>query len=90
MNLPFKWSQVLSEQNQLPQTVILELSWHDTKIAQGKAYVGWSGFSSKADHSDAIEIDPQFGEAIGLHHDQKANSVKVEPISSDDWEIIVT
>ncbi|CAG8643526.1 36497_t:CDS:10, partial [Racocetra persica] len=100
VNLPFKWSQFLSEQNQLPQNVILELSWHDAKIAQGKAYVGWSGFSSKADHSDAIEIDPQFGEAIGLHHGQKiyfkrfedivpeANSVEVEPISSDDWEII--
>ncbi|CAG8487764.1 12626_t:CDS:2 [Racocetra fulgida] len=102
VNLPFKWSQILSEQNQLPQNVILELSSHDAKIAQGKAYVGWSGFSSKSEHSDAIEIDPQFGEAIGLHHGQKiyfkrfedivpeANSVEVEPISSDDWEIIVT
>ncbi|CAG8696841.1 3353_t:CDS:10 [Cetraspora pellucida] len=100
VNLPFKWTQYLSEQNQLPQNVILELSWHDAKAVQGKAYVGWSGLPSKADHSDTIEIDPQFGEAIGLHHGQKiyiksfedilpeTNSVEVEPISSDDWEII--
>ncbi|CAG8852788.1 4878_t:CDS:2, partial [Gigaspora margarita] len=84
----------------LPQNVILELSWHDAKIAQGKAYVGWSGLSSKVDHSETIEIDPQFGEAIGLHNGQKiyvknfsdilpeTSIVVVEPISSDDWEII--
>ncbi|CAG8656896.1 16015_t:CDS:2, partial [Dentiscutata heterogama] len=99
VNLPLKWAQYLSEQNQLPQNVILELSWHDAKIAQGKAYVGWSGLPSKADHSETIEIDPQFGEAIGLHNGQKvyvkfedilpeASSVEVEPISPDDWEII--
>lgn len=54
--------------NKLPQNVVIELSWQESKSSR-KSYVGWSGNHSK--QSGTIEIDPQFGTAIGLHDGQK-------------------
>jgi peroxin-1 len=58
--------------NKLPQNIIIELSWQDSKSPQ-RSYVGWSGSTSKQSdaNADIIEIDPQFGMAIGLHDGQK-------------------
>ncbi|KAF9191576.1 Peroxisome biosynthesis protein pex1 [Haplosporangium sp. Z 767] len=50
-------------------------------------------------HGDTIEMDPQFGQAMGLRAGQKVNidfvksvqdgiSVNVAPYSEDDWEIL--
>ncbi|GBC05391.1 hypothetical protein RclHR1_00620031 [Rhizophagus clarus] len=99
INLPFNVSNSLYEQNQLPQNVVIELSWQESKTSR-KSYVGWSGNTSKqSGANDIIEIDPQFGTAIGLHDGQKvsmricenspeAKSVHVEPFDTEDWEIV--
>ncbi|CAB4388534.1 unnamed protein product [Rhizophagus irregularis] len=99
INLPLVFSNFFYEQNQLPQNVVIELSWQESKSSR-KSYVGWSGNHSKQSGTiDIIEIDPQFGTAIGLHDGQKvsmkicencpeANSVHVEPFNIEDWEIM--
>jgi peroxin-1 len=50
---------------------------------------------------DVLEMDPQLGQAIGLQDGQKVNvefcrnvpecaTVHVEPLTEDDWEILVS
>ena len=58
--------------NKLPQNIIIELYWQESKTPR-RSYVGWSGSASKqpGTYVDTIEIDPQFGMAIGLHDGQK-------------------
>ncbi|CAG8436460.1 4148_t:CDS:10 [Funneliformis mosseae] len=100
ISLPLVVTNFLYGQHQLPQNVILELSWQEAKTLR-RSYVGWSGDASKqhSTHVDTIEIDPQFGSSIGLHDGQKvsmkicenspeANLVHAEPCSIEDWEIV--
>ncbi|CAJ0846965.1 6600_t:CDS:10, partial [Entrophospora sp. SA101] len=102
VNLPPVFSAILYENDKLPQNVILEISWLETKVKQHKAYVGWSGGASRSSNVQKlgiVEIDPQFGTAIGLKDGQKvsikiceniqdAKSVFVEPCTIEDWEIV--
>nr|CAG8452949.1 8322_t:CDS:10 [Entrophospora candida] len=102
VNLPPMFSAILYENDKLPQNVILEISWLETKVKQHKAYVGWSGGASRSSNVQklgVVEIDPQFGTAIGLKDGQKvsikiceniqdAKSVFVEPCTIEDWEIV--
>ncbi|KAF9175027.1 Peroxisome biosynthesis protein pex1 [Mortierella sp. AD010] len=98
----------------LSQNVVLELSWQEGSTEK-KSYVGWSGGASSGaggagngipapprpggNTGDTIEMDPQFGQAMGLRAGQKVNidfvksvqdgiSVNVAPYSEDDWEIL--
>ncbi|KAF9198235.1 Peroxisome biosynthesis protein pex1, partial [Haplosporangium sp. Z 27] len=95
----------------LAQNIVLELSWQEGSTEK-KAYVGWSGGASAgagggvgtairpgANTGDTIEMDPQFGQALGLRAGQKVNidfvksiqdgiTVNVAPYSEDDWEIL--
>ncbi|KAG0255522.1 Peroxisome biosynthesis protein pex1 [Actinomortierella ambigua] len=109
VNLPPAWANALLDQGKLSQNVVVELSWQDGSN-QRKAYVGWSGGSSNGGQQslapgpprpagDVVEMDPQFGHAIGLRSGQKVNidfvrtvqdgiSVNVAPYSEDDWEIL--
>ncbi|KAF9116910.1 Peroxisome biosynthesis protein pex1 [Mortierella sp. AM989] len=99
---------------ELPQNVVLELSWQEGSTEK-KSYVGWSGGASTGNggagaaipapprpggnSGNTIEMDPQFGQALGLRAGQKVNidlvksvqdgvSVNVAPYSEDDWEIL--
>ncbi|KAF9988264.1 Peroxisome biosynthesis protein pex1 [Mortierella antarctica] len=111
ISLPAAWANALLDQGKLSQNVVLELSWQDG-AANKRSYVGWSGSASSgadgagsgvprpgAPSGDTIEMDPQFGQAIGLRAGQKVNidfvksvqdgiSVNVAPYSEDDWEIL--
>ncbi|CAO3566368.1 unnamed protein product [Mortierella alpina] len=111
ISLPAAWANALLDQGKLSQNVVLELSWQDG-AANKKSYVGWSGSASSgadgagsgvprpgAHSGDTIEMDPQFGQAMGLRAGQKVNidfvksvqdgiSVNVAPYSEDDWEIL--
>ncbi|KAG0026134.1 Peroxisome biosynthesis protein pex1 [Podila clonocystis] len=109
INLPGAWANALLDQGKLSQNVVLELSWQEGSTDK-KSYVGWSGGASGSGSSsaptrpgastaDTIEMDPQFGQAMGLRAGQKVNidfvksvqdgiSVNVAPYSEDDWEIL--
>ncbi|GJJ68100.1 peroxin-1 [Entomortierella parvispora] len=111
INLPSTWANALLDQGKLSQNVVLELSWQDGSTEK-KSYVGWSGGASGSGSSpapspprpgqqngDTIEMDPQFGQAMGLRAGQKVSiefvktvqdgiSVNVAPYSEDDWEIL--
>ncbi|KAG0223855.1 Peroxisome biosynthesis protein pex1 [Actinomortierella wolfii] len=109
VNLPPAWANALLDQGKLSQNVVIEFSWQDGSN-QRKAYVGWSGGASNGGQQapvpgpprpsgDIVEMDPQFGQAIGLRSGQKVNidfvksvqdgiSVNVAPYSEDDWEIL--
>ncbi|KAG0215261.1 Peroxisome biosynthesis protein pex1 [Mortierella sp. GBA30] len=114
INLPGAWANALLDQGKLSQNVVLELSWQDGSTNK-RSYVGWSGGSSSGtdgaspsvpspsrpgiNNGDTIEMDPQFGQAMGLRSGQKVNidfvksvqegiSVNVAPYSEDDWEIL--
>ncbi|KAF9348656.1 Peroxisome biosynthesis protein pex1 [Mortierella sp. NVP85] len=114
INLPAAWTNALLDRGELPQNVVLEISWQDGSTEK-KSYVGWSGSPSTGgsgfgsatpftqrpggNTGDTIEMDPQFGQAIGLRAGQKVNidfvkgvqdgvSVNVAPYSEDDWEIL--
>ncbi|KAF9974090.1 Peroxisome biosynthesis protein pex1 [Actinomortierella ambigua] len=109
VNLPPAWANALLDQGKLSQNVVVELSWQDGSN-QRKAYVGWSGGSSNGGQQaaipgpprpsgDVVEMDPLFGQAIGLRSGQKVGiefvktvqdgiSVNVAPYSEDDWEIL--
>ncbi|KAF9415649.1 Peroxisome biosynthesis protein pex1 [Podila epigama] len=110
INLPLAWANALLDQGKLSQNVVLELSWQDGSNNK-KSYVGWSGGASGSGSSsaplprpgastaDTIEMDPQFGQALGLKAGQKVSidfvksiqdgiSVNVAPYSEDDWEIL--
>ncbi|KAG9320627.1 hypothetical protein KVV02_002807 [Mortierella alpina] len=111
ISLPAAWANALLDQGKLSQNVVLELSWQDG-AANKRSYVGWSGSASSgadgagsgvprpgAPSGDTIEMDPQFGQAMGLRVGQKVNidfvksvqdgiSVNVAPYSEDDWEIL--
>ncbi|KAF9211041.1 Peroxisome biosynthesis protein pex1 [Podila verticillata] len=97
INLPGAWANALLDQGKEGST-------------EKKSYVGWSGGASGSGSSsalarpgastaDTIEMDPQFGQAMGLRAGQKVNidfvksvqdgiSVNVAPYSEDDWEIL--
>ncbi|KAI8373910.1 P-loop containing nucleoside triphosphate hydrolase protein [Blakeslea trispora] len=106
VNLPHKWVNALLDQKKVPQNVILEISLDNKKV-----YCGWSGEASKPlqpssvfTHGangklDVLEVDPQFGAALGLQEGQKIHvefcknvpectTVHVEPLTEDDWEIL--
>ncbi|CEP16460.1 hypothetical protein [Parasitella parasitica] len=100
---------------QLPQNVILEVVDGTANAADKapakKIYCGWSGEASKPlqpnsvfihganGKLDVLEMDPQWGMAVGLQDGQKVNvefcrnvpqcaTVHVEPLTEDDWEIL--
>ncbi|OBZ91846.1 Peroxisome biosynthesis protein PAS1 [Choanephora cucurbitarum] len=106
VNLPHKWVNALLDQKKVPQNVILEISLENKKV-----YCGWSGEASKPlqpnsvfthganSKLDVLELDPQFGTALGFQEGQKVNvdfcrnvpectTVHVEPLTEDDWEIL--
>ncbi|KAL9538989.1 hypothetical protein MBANPS3_010537 [Mucor bainieri] len=83
----------------------------DKSPAGKKIYCGWSGEASKPlqpnsvfvhganGKLDVLEMDPQWGMAVGLQDGQKVNvefcrnvpvcaTVHVEPLTEDDWEIL--
>ncbi|KAL7321939.1 Peroxisome biosynthesis protein pex1 [Mucor circinelloides] len=115
VNLPGKWVNALLDQKKLPQNVILEVVGASTNAADKspakKIYCGWSGEASKPlqpnsvfihganGKLDVLEMDPQWGMAVGLQDGQKVNvefcrnvpqcaTVHVEPLTEDDWEIL--
>ncbi|CAG8475766.1 8707_t:CDS:10 [Ambispora gerdemannii] len=102
INLPLELCNFFHNQDQPPQNVVLELTWTDTvEKTQRKAYVGWTGGASKNSfrQPNLLEIDPQFANALKIAEGQQvfinlcnqapfANSVSVEPVSVDDWEIV--
>ena len=73
---------------QLPQNVILEISWSTAKDGSNKkkTYCGWSGEASKPLPPNAVftygensklevlEMDPQVGQAVGLVEGQKVHN----------------
>ncbi|OAD07300.1 hypothetical protein MUCCIDRAFT_137986 [Mucor lusitanicus CBS 277.49] len=115
INLPGKWVNALLDQKKLPQNVILEVvsapNNSTDKSPAKKIYCGWSGEASKPlqpnsvfihganGKLDVLEMDPQWGMAVGLQDGQKVNvefcrnvpvcaTVHVEPLTEDDWEIL--
>ncbi|KAF2074614.1 hypothetical protein CYY_004084 [Polysphondylium violaceum] len=81
----------------------LELGWYDKENKQDKkVYVGWAGSASSVTsggNSRCIEMSPQMGAALNLKSGQvvkvkvntsisSATSIQVEPLTSDDWEIL--
>ncbi|KAG0055231.1 Peroxisome biosynthesis protein pex1 [Gryganskiella cystojenkinii] len=115
INLPGAWANALLDQGKLSQNVVLELSWQEGSTEKksyvgwsgGASSIGGTPGASTVpspprpgQHSgDTIEMDPQFGQAMGLRAGQKVNiefvksvqdgiSVNVAPYSEDDWEIL--
>lgn len=80
---------------------MLELTWIDLeKNLQRRAFVGFCGGSSN--NSRGLEMSPEMAQCLELQQGQfvnvrpistesfpKATFVQVEPLSSDDWEILV-
>jgi hypothetical protein len=77
----------------------LEDPTNDNNNIGRRAFLGWAGESST---SPGIEISYHFAQLLGLKNGQKvfvkplpsgaiqpATSVSVEPLSEDDWEIVV-
>lgn len=68
-------------------------------MASGYSLAQFTAGSTREDHYESVDIDPQYAEGlgfsegdlvdIGLLHDLKvATMVGTEPVSSDDWDII--
>ncbi|KAN0024051.1 hypothetical protein ACTFIV_008444 [Dictyostelium citrinum] len=82
-------------------TLGLEITWYD-KInkKENKGYVGWAGGSTDPRFTDSIEMSQEMAQCLGgikneqklklkaLNHIELAHSVQVEPLTSDDWEIM--
>ncbi|EAL62534.1 peroxisomal biogenesis factor 1 [Dictyostelium discoideum AX4] len=82
-------------------TLGLEITWYD-KInkKENKGYVGWAGGSTDPRFTDSIEMSQEMAQCLGgIKNEQKlklkalnnielAHSVQVEPLTSDDWEIM--
>ncbi|KAK3807287.1 MAG: peroxisome biogenesis factor 1, N-terminal-domain-containing protein [Benniella sp.] len=114
INLPAAWTNALLDQGRLPQSVVLELSWQDgstekkvVRRLEWKRLYRRIRFDSAASPTqrpggnpeDTIEMDPQFGQAMGLRAGQKVNidfvkrvqdgvSINAAHYSEDDWEIL--
>ncbi|KAI8588343.1 P-loop containing nucleoside triphosphate hydrolase protein [Geranomyces variabilis] len=113
VNLPPAWAHALWNQLESLKSgqVVLSLKWrskrsHGTEKKSAadarKAFVVWAGGAATKDRrqqSDFVEIDAQYGRALGLREGQTVNvefckdvavgrSVNVEPLSVDDWEIL--
>ncbi|OLL24560.1 Peroxisome biosynthesis protein PAS1 [Neolecta irregularis DAH-3] len=84
VNLPASLSAALLTSSALPQNIAVELV-HSRK----QVYAGWTGMVSKSE--DTIEIDASFAKEVqvDLHPSPAvAHIVHVEPLTSDDWEIM--
>lgn len=92
VNLPSALTRSLSASNVPAQNVVAVLS-----LKTRNFYVGWTGHTSA--NAKKIEIDPAFARSIGLTEDsevsleleidpREADVVWVEPLTSDDWEIM--
>ncbi|EFA82983.1 peroxisomal biogenesis factor 1 [Heterostelium album PN500] len=94
---------LLAEKNAISvNSLTLELSWYDKSTKkERKINVGWSGGASDPSSGpDAIEMNAELGDAIGIADHTRvtvkaqigsvpqATSVQVEPLTSDDWEIL--
>ncbi|VVT44042.1 uncharacterized protein SAPINGB_P000273 [Magnusiomyces paraingens] len=106
VNLPPSIATLLYSSNINVQDVVLDLSWSTgrvSKSAKRHAYVGWSGMTSRTDHTGAelVELDPVFAQALGINpqtplsitvHSASsvpiARTIYLEPQSASDWEII--
>ncbi|KAL1923883.1 uncharacterized protein VTP21DRAFT_6918 [Calcarisporiella thermophila] len=106
VNLPPSWASALLDHGRNPHTIVLEISWIGEDAEKHRAYVGWSGaatahsaFGNINQSGEIIEIDPQFGQSLGIRANEKVqvdfcknvpdgSMVNVEPYSADDWEII--
>eukprot|EP00002_Diphylleia_rotans_P017429 TRINITY_DN3387_c0_g1_i1.p1 TRINITY_DN3387_c0_g1~~TRINITY_DN3387_c0_g1_i1.p1 ORF type:complete len:1119 (+),score=244.04 TRINITY_DN3387_c0_g1_i1:44-3400(+) len=94
--LPSTFYQELMQDEIPPIEHAWELSWVDARGIH-KACVSWAGeFSNEPDY---IHVPVKFGELLGLHPNQEisllhlpnvppAEQVFVEPLTSDDWEIL--
>ncbi|KAF7691336.1 peroxisome biogenesis factor 1 isoform X2 [Silurus meridionalis] len=87
-------SQLCLRENQ-----VLELSWADGDHPLYLSWIRGSKTSSSAGQEDRVELSRQLGEKLGLHEGeqgflrpcvqvQSVQQVFVEPLSSDDWEIL--
>ncbi|KND02495.1 AAA family ATPase peroxin 1 [Spizellomyces punctatus DAOM BR117] len=112
VHLPPSWSNALWDRLKALKAgeVVLELLWADKSTGSGgKAFVGWAGGAttrtsqngplSSSPDSEYLELDAQYGRALGLREGQVVNvefckdvvsgtSVHVEPLTADDWEIL--
>ncbi|KAJ3177904.1 Peroxisome biosynthesis protein pex1 [Geranomyces variabilis] len=113
VNLPPAWAHALWNQLESLKSgqVVLSLKWRsdardgaEKKAAADarKAFVVWAGGAATKDRrqqSDFIEIDAQYGRALGIREGQTVHvefckdvaigrSVNVEPLTVDDWEIL--
>nr|P46463.1 RecName: Full=Peroxisomal ATPase PEX1; AltName: Full=Peroxin-1; AltName: Full=Peroxisome biosynthesis protein PAS1 [Komagataella pastoris]CAA85450.1 PAS1 [Komagataella pastoris] len=103
-NLPSAITTMLFSADFNIQQIIVELSWvpHQRAAQRRIAYCGWAGGITKTSSSNpVIEIDRSLASAIDLqenvnvtvnvHIDAvKAITVELEPVTSNDWEIVET
>lgn len=72
-----------------------------SSLAQLHSQTTSRGSSDRAGSLETVEIDPQFATALGfaqgdvveiglLHDLPVATSIATEPLSADDWEILVS
>ncbi|KAI9592090.1 P-loop containing nucleoside triphosphate hydrolase protein [Syncephalis fuscata] len=115
VNLPPSWSSALLDQTKHVGQVVLEVSWSNiatpptatkevgASTFTNRTFLAWAGGSSQVTTSgnnvDILEIDGQFGHAVGLESGQTVNvkfqrkvtmahTIQLEPYSPDDWEIM--
>jgi hypothetical protein len=85
--------------------LVLKLRWENSDGRSNTAYVGWAGGASSSKGTDILEIGYHFAHALGfgslasigglqvevtpMRNYTNASVIVVEPISSDDWEILV-
>ncbi|XP_063308514.1 peroxisomal ATPase PEX1 isoform X1 [Pelobates fuscus] len=85
----------LRAQLRLEQNHAVEVSWGENPV-----YLGWIETRSRGDSGyNSVELNRQFGETLGLSDGQQVflkqcsnvvscKEITVEPLSSDDWEIL--
>ncbi|XP_062846764.1 peroxisome biogenesis factor 1 isoform X2 [Trichomycterus rosablanca] len=79
----------------LRENQVLELSWEDGRTV----FLSWIRGHTVSSQEDKVELSRHLGEKLGLHEGvqgflkpcvqvQSVQQVFVEPLSSDDWEIL--
>ena len=92
---------MIDHSKEIEMPLILEMIWDDWSFGneeKKKIIVGWDG--SISSELNTIEISSHFAKVLNLKHHQKvsikplkklkyATQVELEPLSENDWELIV-